>query len=185
MFSQAVRHMYSTTLQVVNYSHLFPTRYSLELEGLKGTVSADSFKEPTQREDSKKQVKKLLEDRYTNGKNKWFFQPLRVCDITRTLTLLLTIYVVLISYLCCVTVSRKATCTPHMSPIIYALHSRTHRSPDSNFFGYRRQTAVYNVSQSSGELQPHFYTRDSRASTNTRSGMLSMAPCFSTHIPAA
>ncbi|KAH9968166.1 60S ribosomal protein L27 [Russula dissimulans] len=64
-------------IKVVNYSHLFPTRYSLELEGLKGTVSADSFKEPTQREDSKKQVKKLLEDRYTNGKNKWFFQPLR------------------------------------------------------------------------------------------------------------
>jgi len=64
-------------IKVVNYSHLFPTRYSLELEGLKGSVSADSFKEPTQREDSKKQVKKLLEDRYTNGKNKWFFQPLR------------------------------------------------------------------------------------------------------------
>ena len=65
---------------MVNYSHLFPTRYSVELEGLKGILSAESFKEPTQREDSKKQVKKLLEDRYTNGKNKWFFQPLRVCD---------------------------------------------------------------------------------------------------------
>jgi large subunit ribosomal protein L27e len=68
------------SLQVVNYSHLFPTRYSVELEGLKGILSAESFKEPTQREDSKKQVKKLLEDRYTSGKNKWFFQPLRVCD---------------------------------------------------------------------------------------------------------
>ena len=65
---------------MVNYSHLFPTRYSVELEGLKGILSAESFKEPTQREDSKKQVKKLLEERYTNGKNKWFFQPLRVCD---------------------------------------------------------------------------------------------------------
>ena len=63
---------------MVNYSHLFPTRYSLELEGLKGILSAETFKEPSQREDSKKQVKKLLEDRYTNGKNKWFFQPLRV-----------------------------------------------------------------------------------------------------------
>jgi len=64
-------------IKVVNYSHLFPTRYSVELEGLKGILSAESFKEPTQREDSKKQIKKLLEDRYTNGKNKWFFQPLR------------------------------------------------------------------------------------------------------------
>ena len=64
--------------QVINYSHLFPTRYALEVEGLKGSVSADTFKEPSQREDAKKVVKKLFEDRYTSGKNKWFFQPLRV-----------------------------------------------------------------------------------------------------------
>ncbi|KAJ7180463.1 ribosomal L27e protein family-domain-containing protein [Mycena filopes] len=63
--------------QVVNYSHLFPTRYALELEGLKGSVAADTFKEPTQREDAKKTIKKLLEDRYTAGKNRWFFTPLR------------------------------------------------------------------------------------------------------------
>jgi hypothetical protein len=42
-------------------------------------VTADTFKEPTQREDAKKIIKKLFEDRYTSGKNKWFFQPLRVC----------------------------------------------------------------------------------------------------------
>ena len=65
-------------IQVVNYSHLFPTRYALELEGLKGVVGSETFKEVSQREDSKKQIKKLLEDRYTSGKNKWFFQPLRV-----------------------------------------------------------------------------------------------------------
>ncbi|KAF9484044.1 hypothetical protein BDN70DRAFT_195312 [Pholiota conissans] len=64
-------------IKVINYSHLFPTRYALELEGLKGSVTADTFKEPTQREDAKKIVKKLFEDRYTSGKNKWFFQPLR------------------------------------------------------------------------------------------------------------
>ncbi|KAF8273663.1 60S ribosomal protein L27 [Lactarius quietus] len=64
-------------IKVVNYSHLFPTRYSLELEGLKGILNAETFKEPSQRIDSKKQLKKLLEDRYTNGKNKWFFAPLR------------------------------------------------------------------------------------------------------------
>lgn len=68
-------------LQAVNYSHLFPTRYSFELEGLKGAVSADTFKEPSQREDAKKNVKKQLEERYVGGKNKWFFQPLRVRDI--------------------------------------------------------------------------------------------------------
>jgi large subunit ribosomal protein L27e len=80
MFLQTIRRTQFDTTKVVNYSHLFPTRYSVELEGLKGILSAESFKEPTQREDSKKQVKKLLEERYTSGKNKWFFQALRVCD---------------------------------------------------------------------------------------------------------
>ncbi|VDB87952.1 unnamed protein product [Peniophora sp. CBMAI 1063] len=64
-------------IKVVNYSHLFPTRYTFELEGLKGSVTAETFKEPTQRTDSKKQIKKHLEERYTSGKSKWFFQPLR------------------------------------------------------------------------------------------------------------
>ncbi|KAI0708531.1 60S ribosomal protein L27 [Earliella scabrosa] len=64
-------------IKVVNYSHLFPTRYALELEGLKGVVGSETFKEVSQREDAKKQIKKLLEERYTSGKNRWFFQPLR------------------------------------------------------------------------------------------------------------
>ncbi|KAF8909690.1 ribosomal L27e protein family-domain-containing protein [Gymnopilus junonius] len=73
----ATRSKVKPFIKVINYSHLFPTRYALELEGLKGAVAAESFKEPSQREDTKKSVKKLLEDRYTSGKNKWFFQPLR------------------------------------------------------------------------------------------------------------
>jgi len=64
-------------IKIINYSHLFPTRYALELEGLKGSVSGETFKEPSQREDAKKNVKKQLEERYQSGKNKWFFQPLR------------------------------------------------------------------------------------------------------------
>ena len=46
-------------------------------------MAAETFKEPSQREDAKKQVKKLLEDKYASGKTKWFFQPLRV-SLTRT-----------------------------------------------------------------------------------------------------
>ncbi|KAF5325490.1 hypothetical protein D9619_009918 [Psilocybe cf. subviscida] len=64
-------------IKVVNYSHLFPTRYALELEQLKGSVTVDTFKEPSQREDAKKAIKKAFEERYTSGKNKWFFQALR------------------------------------------------------------------------------------------------------------
>ena len=54
-----------------------PTRYNLELEGLKGVVSNDTFKETSQREEAKKTVKKTLEERYTSGKNRWFFTALR------------------------------------------------------------------------------------------------------------
>lgn len=58
-------------------THIMPTRYTLELENLKGVVSADTFKEVSQREDAKKTVKKAFEERYTSGKNRWFFTPLQ------------------------------------------------------------------------------------------------------------
>ena len=64
-------------IKLVNYNHIMPTRYTLELEGLKGVVSNDTFKEVSQREEAKKQVKKVLEERYGSGKNRWFFTPLR------------------------------------------------------------------------------------------------------------
>ena len=63
-------------IKTINYTHLMPTRYTLELEGLKGVVTNDTFKEVSQREDAKKTVKKALEERYTSGKNRWFFTPL-------------------------------------------------------------------------------------------------------------
>jgi large subunit ribosomal protein L27e len=69
-------------IKVVNYNHLMPTRYTLELEGLKGTLTSDTFKEVSQREDAKKTVKKVLEERYLSGKNRWFFTPLRMWHST-------------------------------------------------------------------------------------------------------
>lgn len=69
-------------IKVINYNHLMPTRYTLELEGLKGVVSNDTFKEVSQREDAKKTVKKVLEERYTSGKNRWFFTPLSTLSPT-------------------------------------------------------------------------------------------------------
>jgi len=73
---QEKRNKVKPFIKVINYNHLMPTRYTLELEGLKGVVSADTFKEVSQREDAKKTVKKVLEERYTSGKNRWFFTPL-------------------------------------------------------------------------------------------------------------
>ncbi len=63
-------------IKIINYNHLMPTRYTLELEGLKGVITNDTFKEVSQREEAKKTVKKTLEERYTSGKNRWFFTPL-------------------------------------------------------------------------------------------------------------
>ncbi|KAJ2955411.1 hypothetical protein NQZ79_g8588 [Umbelopsis isabellina] len=64
-------------IKVVNYNHMMPTRYALELEQIKGTISSETFKEPSQREEAKKTIKKLFEERHNSGKNKWFFSKLR------------------------------------------------------------------------------------------------------------
>lgn len=73
---QAKRSKVKPFIKTINYNHLMPTRYTLELEGLKGVVTSETFKEVSQREDAKKTVKKALEERYTSGKNRWFFTPL-------------------------------------------------------------------------------------------------------------
>lgn len=64
-------------IKVVNYNHLMPTRYTLDLDGLKGSVTTETFAEATQRKEARKTVKKSLQDRYLSGKNRWFFTPLR------------------------------------------------------------------------------------------------------------
>ena len=71
-------------IKVVNYTHLMPTRYALEVE-LKSVVTTDlvtgSQANPTARQNARKEVKKLFEEKYNSslktGKNKWFFQKLR------------------------------------------------------------------------------------------------------------
>jgi large subunit ribosomal protein L27e len=73
---QARRNKVKPFIKVINYNHLMPTRYTLELEGLKGVITNDTFKEVSQREEAKKTVKKALEERYISGKNRWFFTPL-------------------------------------------------------------------------------------------------------------
>ena len=73
---QAKRSKVKPFIKIINYNHLMPTRYTLELEGLKGVVTNDTFKEVSQREEAKKLVKKTFEDRYGSGKNRWFFTQL-------------------------------------------------------------------------------------------------------------
>ncbi|KAH6579842.1 hypothetical protein BASA50_004577 [Batrachochytrium salamandrivorans] len=63
-------------VKVVNFNHMMPTRYNLDVD-LKTVVSNETFKEPSQRRGARKAVKKVFEERYNAGKNKWFFQKLR------------------------------------------------------------------------------------------------------------
>lgn len=64
-------------VKIVNYNHIMPTRYGLELDTLKSAVPTDAFAEPTKRQEARKEVKKILQERYQSGKNKWFFTKLR------------------------------------------------------------------------------------------------------------
>merc|ERR1712093_200020 len=47
------------------------------VKAVKGSVSAETLKEESQRLDAKKNVKKVFEQKYSAGQNKWFFTPLR------------------------------------------------------------------------------------------------------------
>ncbi|KAI9469285.1 60S ribosomal protein L27B [Coemansia sp. RSA 989] len=73
----AARSRVKPFIKAVNYAHLMPTRYSLELEDIKTAVTADTLQEPSQRAAAKKAVRASLEKRYMAGKNKWFFTKLR------------------------------------------------------------------------------------------------------------
>ena len=63
-------------IKLINYTHLMPTRYSLDVD-FKGVVSADVIDNKTKKVAAQKECKKLLEEKFKTGKNKWFFTKLR------------------------------------------------------------------------------------------------------------
>merc|ERR1712037_751749 len=64
-------------LKVVNYNHLMPTRYSVDVALNKSVVNKDVLKDGSKRARARTEIKQKLEERYNIGKNKWFFQKLR------------------------------------------------------------------------------------------------------------
>ncbi|CAG9864858.1 unnamed protein product [Phyllotreta striolata] len=63
-------------IKILNYNHLMPTRYSVDLASdLK--VTAKDLKDPMKRKKARFQTRVKFEERYKQGKNKWFFQKLR------------------------------------------------------------------------------------------------------------
>eukprot|EP00121_Abeoforma_whisleri_P015099 Awhi_evm2s13920 len=55
-------------VKVINYNHLLPTRYKLEVS--KDLVNHEEIKDPAARKECRKNVKKLLEAKYKAGENR-------------------------------------------------------------------------------------------------------------------
>ena len=64
-------------VKVINYNHLMPTRYSVDINFDKALVNKDAFRDPSLKRKAWREVKAKFEERYKTGKNKWFFQKLR------------------------------------------------------------------------------------------------------------
>ncbi|CAN1259902.1 60S ribosomal protein L27-2 [Linum perenne] len=63
-------------VKVVNYRHLMPTRYTLDVD-LKEVVTPDVLQTKDKKVTAAKEVKAKLEERFKTGKNRWFFTKLR------------------------------------------------------------------------------------------------------------
>merc|ERR1712088_696459 len=64
-------------LKVLNYSHLMPTRYNLDIGFDKTNLNKEALKDPMTKRKAKQSVRLKFETRYKEGKNRWFFQKLR------------------------------------------------------------------------------------------------------------
>uniref|UniRef100_A0A7S3U9F0 60S ribosomal protein L27 n=1 Tax=Picocystis salinarum TaxID=88271 RepID=A0A7S3U9F0_9CHLO len=73
---QEKRARMKTFVKVVNYNHLMPTRYTLDVD-LKSVVTPDVMDNSTKKVAAQKESKTLLEERFKTGKNRWFFTKLR------------------------------------------------------------------------------------------------------------
>merc|ERR1711950_100142 len=73
----ASRNKLKPFIKVVNYNHVMPTRYSVDIPVSKEIVNKDALKDSTKKRSARAHVKAAFEERYKTGKNKWFFQKLR------------------------------------------------------------------------------------------------------------
>ncbi|TYH57093.1 hypothetical protein ES332_D08G065700v1 [Gossypium tomentosum] len=63
-------------VKLVNYQHLMPTRYTLDVD-LKDTVTVDALQTKDKKVATCKTIKQRMEERFKTGKNRWFFTKLR------------------------------------------------------------------------------------------------------------
>eukprot|EP00249_Psilotum_nudum_P003437 c16823_g1_i2 orf=372-779(+) len=63
-------------IKIVNYNHIMPTRYTLDVD-LKSIVTIERLESKAQKIDANKDTKAVFEERFKTGKNRWFFSKLR------------------------------------------------------------------------------------------------------------
>merc|ERR1712088_987796 len=73
----AKRNKMKCFVKVVNYNHMFPTRYSVDIQLSKDIVNKEQLKDATKKKAARAHVKSVFEERYKTGKNQWFFKKLR------------------------------------------------------------------------------------------------------------
>ncbi|GBF99350.1 60S ribosomal protein L27 [Raphidocelis subcapitata] len=74
--TQTRRSSLKAFVKVVNYNHIMPTRYQLDVD-LKAVVTADALDSAAKKVEARKEAKKLMEEKFVTGKNRWFFTKLR------------------------------------------------------------------------------------------------------------
>ncbi|CAJ0956572.1 unnamed protein product, partial [Mesorhabditis belari] len=74
---QESRNKLKPFLKVVSYSHLLPTRYTLDVTFEKANINKEALKEPGKKRRASLEAKAKFEERYKTGKNRWFFTKLR------------------------------------------------------------------------------------------------------------
>merc|ERR1712188_305002 len=74
--TKSVSEKMKTFVKLVNYNHLMPTRYSLDVD-LKSSITPDVIDNATKRKSARLQAKTAFEEKYKTGKSKWFLTKLR------------------------------------------------------------------------------------------------------------
>eukprot|EP00041_Stephanoeca_diplocostata_P039584 m.1637108 g.1637108 ORF g.1637108 m.1637108 type:complete len:137 (+) comp25464_c0_seq1:66-476(+) len=64
-------------LKVVNYNHLMPTRYTLDVSIDKEVVTKGCVKDRDAKFAARKEIRAKFQERHRSGTNPWFFQKLR------------------------------------------------------------------------------------------------------------
>ena len=81
-------------LKVVNYNHVMPTRYTVDIAFDKTNLNKETLKDPMKKKKARMMVRTKFEEKYKTGKNKWFFQKLRSEEHTSNSSHITTSYAV-------------------------------------------------------------------------------------------